>query len=853
MINIMHWPFVFLLLTCWQGIFSQEISLKNRLSPAAALSMIDGRLDTYWVPDWQKEGGDAPREARIQLQGPHWLERLEWYDYEGVGTFEVVVDGKSITQAPSSMYNSWRSFTLGLTGTTIELRQQGNGCRVSEIRLIGRPLEAGSSRQVAQQHTPYLYYNNFDHLPNGPYPFEQFRSDWHSPSWQTGITEKRAIIEGGSLKVRHLPGSFGSSAANGGVQWPLAFSQGYDSLWLQYRFRFGEKEFEWVKGGKLPGLYGGQRPGGGVVSGGYVPNGRDGFSARLMWQQAGRLMLYLYHLGQKGRYGDNMPLRHADGRQFAARPGRWYTLTQQIVLNRADRSTDIIRIWIDEELVLEHTGLLLRKTDSIHIDGLYFSNFYGGNDSSWAPASENAVYFDEVKIHRQAFSARYGSGSCTPFDQFIGTNVVLDNDLQKIRRFKNLRLYLHTEDISTAENDTQLFLSPILGFERAYDLPAYLKALQEQGIRVMLTLKNNPPFLPGPDGPSAEGDPLQPQSYARHAAFVQRVAAALGDYVAYIGCGNEWYEHWKPGGNWPPEAVGAFGIAVDRATRDRRVKIGPAGDVAWDRQQTDRLYRYLKQHYKGKFPFDYYQIHLYYNQSHVESNDYTKGIDFSRGPRHPEWGPGLRAFVQEAVDYIHGYWPGLPVVIGEMGYDIGYPPDGDDESPNRATSVGRTSERTQADWLVRSYLCYAATEVEVVYQYMFDHVNEGGGGWLFGSSGLVDANNSLNMTSWYFSMQVMDILRHACFDAVLQENDKLWIYRFQRPGAYIYALWSPTVDNSSFEYELAIEGHSPLLMELVEEQEMPKTTRLQPQNGKVRLNISETPSFVVVKTGPARD
>ena len=53
---------------------------------------------------------------------------------------------------------------------------------------------------------------------------------------------------------------------------------------LSYEMAF-EEGFDWVKGGKLPGLRGGLNSTG--CSGGKLASGMDCFSARLMWRRNG--------------------------------------------------------------------------------------------------------------------------------------------------------------------------------------------------------------------------------------------------------------------------------------------------------------------------------------------------------------------------------------------------------------------------------------------------------------------------------------------------------------------------------------------------------------------------------------
>jgi hypothetical protein len=71
-------------------------------------------------------------------------------------------------------------------------------------------------------------------------------------------------------------------ASDGGFQVYLARSRGpVDEAWLSYRLRFPDG-FDFVKGGKLPGLFGGT-----VTSGRHIPDGTNGFSTRYMWRPTG--------------------------------------------------------------------------------------------------------------------------------------------------------------------------------------------------------------------------------------------------------------------------------------------------------------------------------------------------------------------------------------------------------------------------------------------------------------------------------------------------------------------------------------------------------------------------------------
>jgi hypothetical protein len=57
-----------------------------------------------------------------------------------------------------------------------------------------------------------------------------------------------------------------------------------------------------------------------------------------------------------------------------------------------------ITAWIDGELALEAGGMRFRDEDDFAIDGMYFSTFFGGSNSSWATTADETVLFDDFRI-----------------------------------------------------------------------------------------------------------------------------------------------------------------------------------------------------------------------------------------------------------------------------------------------------------------------------------------------------------------------------------------------------------------------------------------------------------------------
>ncbi|QJQ95278.1 MULTISPECIES: polysaccharide lyase [Halomonadaceae] len=163
---------------------------------------------------------------------------------------------------------------------------------------------------------------------------------------------------------------------------------GADSACLRYQVRFAP-DFDFVRGGKLPGLYGGEAP-----SGGDRATGENGFSMRFMWREDGDGELYEYVVNQDEEYGASV------GRGlWRFETGRWVTIEQEIVLNDPDRKNGVARVWIDGEPILEQQGIVYRTTDSLHIDGVMFSTFFGGHGEEWRTPYDQSVDFAGFRLY----------------------------------------------------------------------------------------------------------------------------------------------------------------------------------------------------------------------------------------------------------------------------------------------------------------------------------------------------------------------------------------------------------------------------------------------------------------------
>lgn len=185
--------------------------------------------------------------------------------------------------------------------------------------------------------------------------------------------------------------SAGSGTEHGGAQLYLARRDGpVDEAYLRYYVRF-PKGFDFVKGGKLPGLYGGR-----MNNGRKIPDGTNGFSTRYMWRTGGAGEVYAY-LPTSVAHGTSL------GRGDWTWPtGTWTAVEQHVRLNTPGRPDGKVQVWLNGTPAFEQDGLTFRTTATLQIEGLFFSTFFGGGDASWAtPRNQYADFAGfELTTHK---------------------------------------------------------------------------------------------------------------------------------------------------------------------------------------------------------------------------------------------------------------------------------------------------------------------------------------------------------------------------------------------------------------------------------------------------------------------
>jgi len=231
----------------------------------------------------------------------------------------------------------------------------------------------------------------FEDSSPGIYDAQQAESDWPGLVWESLDHQRAAVVtdpedsENQVLQVTYPAGKYRSE--DSGAQFLVKLPDAYDACELTYRFRLAP-DFEWTRGGKLPGL----TSSGSDFTGGTKADG-TGWSARYMWRPEGRCVVYLYHLDQPKDYGEDLTLE-----SVTLKTGVWHTIRQEIQINTGSKADGVLKVWLDDQLVLERKDLRLRKAPDGRIDHFYFSTFYGGSTKSYAPEKTQQIWFDDFVI-----------------------------------------------------------------------------------------------------------------------------------------------------------------------------------------------------------------------------------------------------------------------------------------------------------------------------------------------------------------------------------------------------------------------------------------------------------------------
>lgn len=160
--------------------------------------------------------------------------------------------------------------------------------------------------------------------------------------------------------------------------------------WLDYQVWF-ESDWQWVKGGKLPGLVGGSHTTGCKD---IVPNG---WSARFMWHENGGGHFYYYHQDRVSDCGDSKNFPSGD----TFRKMAWNRITEHVVVNAPGKADGSAQAWLNGVKVTDFGGIKWRGSvaDNVAlVDQVSLQTFYGGSTGDWSPSQTTHSRFSPLIV-----------------------------------------------------------------------------------------------------------------------------------------------------------------------------------------------------------------------------------------------------------------------------------------------------------------------------------------------------------------------------------------------------------------------------------------------------------------------
>ncbi|GJJ76265.1 hypothetical protein EMPS_08624 [Entomortierella parvispora] len=225
------------------------------------------------------------------------------------------------------------------------------------------------------------------------------------------------------LQLNYPKGSYAPSLGPvaGGTQFyasPFGDKTPFSKMMISYDVGF-PNGFNWVLGGKLPGIYGGAPYDG--CSGGNQSTGTSCLTMRMMWRPSGLGEVYAYiPADPKSSFCESSEVICNDqygksiGRgliYFA--PGTWTRLDVIMDLNQpAGDQNGLLQVYMNGNPAISLNNIPYRSTGMVGFQGLFFSSFFGGSDPSWASPTDQTVYFKNLQLSVGAAAQLYeGSGT----------------------------------------------------------------------------------------------------------------------------------------------------------------------------------------------------------------------------------------------------------------------------------------------------------------------------------------------------------------------------------------------------------------------------------------------------------
>lgn len=258
--------------------------------------------------------------------------------------------------------------------------------------------DSTSGVDSADANATIIFKNDFSDESVGDYTDDDFKSDrdWGKVRWANLYDRSKIIDDDGDKKLRMTfpKGKFGHRETGGNAAVSLGT---HNEIYQRVTIRF-EPGFSFVKTGKIVGV--GSNAG---WSGGNVPGEGQGYTSRFIWNRNHEAAMYLYHMDQRGKYGDVLNLG------FKFETGIDYTLTQHIKVNTGSNKNGILQVWVSQNggpqrLVVDRNNLRFGTEGRGKTELMFIAPFHGGGDSSFAAQQTSYLTLDDISVSTTKFS-----------------------------------------------------------------------------------------------------------------------------------------------------------------------------------------------------------------------------------------------------------------------------------------------------------------------------------------------------------------------------------------------------------------------------------------------------------------
>lgn len=173
-----------------------------------------------------------------------------------------------------------------------------------------------------------------------------------------------------------------------------------------------EAGFAFNKGGKLPGIYGGNSE---ELAIGCSGGSRSSacFSARLMWRGEGAGEFYTYlppftdaRFAANSKQCNVAPASDCNptygasiGRgAFKFTTGAWTTVSERVRLNDVGKANGELELFVNGQSVINVKGLILRDSSAGRMRGIQMQTFFGGSSPDFASPKTQNAYFSDFSV-----------------------------------------------------------------------------------------------------------------------------------------------------------------------------------------------------------------------------------------------------------------------------------------------------------------------------------------------------------------------------------------------------------------------------------------------------------------------